>query len=285
MRLFLLAGFVSLKIWAQPAAKFEVAPKFEVAAINRCESAVGGGAGGRADLGTGGVAPTPGRLRTNCQTVAALIRSAYVRYAEGRNNGPLAVPLSGGPTWINSERYDINAKADGNPSKEVMNGPMLQALLEDRFKLRIHRETKEVPVYVLIAAKNGSKLHPFVEGSCSDGQDGKPRCGLGGIRVQGPILTLEARKIGLAEFSQNILSVLDRPVIDKTGIAGLFDFRLEFVPDETTPALPRLRLSDDSPAGPSIFTAMQEELGLKLEPAKGPGEFLVIDSVERPSEN
>ncbi len=285
MRIFLFAGFVCLHAWAQTSLKVEGGPKFEVAAINRCESAVGGGAGGRADLGTGGVTPTPARLRTNCQTVAALIKSAYVRYAGGRNNGPLAVPLSGGPAWINSERYDINAKADGNPSKEVMNGPMLQALLEDRFNLRIHRETKEVPVYALMVAKNGSKLKPFVEGSCGDGQDEKPRCGLGGVQMAGGNLTLEARKMGLAEFAKNVLSVLDRPVVDKTGVTGLFDFHLEFAPDETTPVLPRLKISDDAAAGPSIFTAIQEQLGLRLEPAKGPGEFLIIDSVERPSEN
>jgi uncharacterized protein (TIGR03435 family) len=98
-------------------------------------------------------------------------------------------------------------------------------------------------------------------------------------------LIIDARKIGVAEFAKNVLSVLDRPVVDKTGIAGLFDFQLEFAPDEATPALPRLKTLADSAGGPSIFTAMQEQLGLKLEPAKGPGEFLIIDSVERPTEN
>jgi uncharacterized protein (TIGR03435 family) len=277
MKTLLLAFSISTLAAAQQ-------PKFEVAAINRCDTAFGGGAGGRADQG-GGLAPTPGRLRTNCQTVAALIQAAYAHFAGGRNNGPTAVPLSGGPSWVNSERYNINAKAEGNPSREVMNGPMLQKPLEDRLKLRIHRETKEVPVYALTVAKNGPKLHPFVDGSCGEGKDGKPRCGFGGIRMAGVNLILETRKVGVTEFAKNVLSVLDRPVVDKSGITGLFDFHLEFAPDETTPALPRLKTSDDSASGPSIFTAMQEQLGLKLEPAKGPGEFLVIDSVERPSGN
>jgi uncharacterized protein (TIGR03435 family) len=268
--------------------------KFEVAAIRHCETSVGGGAGGRTDGGGGRTAPSPGRLNTNCQTVAALIQMAYVRFANGRTDGPLHVRISGGPAWINSERYDINAKAEGNASKETMNGPMLQALLEDRFSLKTHRETREVPVYELTVAKGGAKLQTFKEGSCTPAdtahssappaRDEKPRCGLGGIRITGPILSLEARGVSLSEFSTNTLSILDRPVINKTDILGLFDFHLEFSPDENTPALPRLASANDL-ASLSIFTAVQQQLGLRLAAAKGPGEILVIDSIKKPSEN
>jgi uncharacterized protein (TIGR03435 family) len=159
--------------------------------------------------------------------------------------------------------------------------------------LKIHSETKETAVYALTTTKGGSKLPPFKEGSCTPAdtvqppgtraQDEKPRCGFGGVRIKPPMLILEARRISLDEFTKNVLSILDRPTINQTRIAGLFDFHLEFAPDETTPALPRLAPSDNS--GPSIFTAIQEQLGLKLAPAKGPGTFLVIDHVERPSEN
>lgn len=98
-----------------------------------------------------------------------------------------------------------------------------------------------------------------------------------------PLLIFDARRIDLDEFAENVLSILDRPVINQTGIAGLFDFHLEFAPDETTPALPRLAPLDGS--GLSIFSALQEQLGLRLATAKGPGTFLVIDHVEKPSQN
>jgi uncharacterized protein (TIGR03435 family) len=96
-----------------------------------------------------------------------LIQRAYVRFAGGHPHWPGIVPIQGGPDWIRSELYNINAKAEGNPNEQMMQGPMLQALLEDGFKLKIHRETREVPVYVLTAAQGGSLLKPFTEGSCT----------------------------------------------------------------------------------------------------------------------
>jgi uncharacterized protein (TIGR03435 family) len=172
---------------------------------------------------------------------------------------------------------------------------MLQALLEDRFKLKIHRETREVPVYAVTIAKGGPKLHAFQEGSCvaqtvppTPPEPGQRLCGgpkIGGKETTPPTAILEYNGVSLDELKA-LDEFLGRPVINRTGIVGLFDLRLEFVIDESTPGV-RLsfgRASDDAP-GPSIFTAMQDQLGLKLEPTKGPGEFLVIDSVERPSEN
>jgi uncharacterized protein (TIGR03435 family) len=226
--------------------------------------------------------------------VTALINIAYVRFANGVRNGPQFVPLSGGPAWISSQRYVINAKADATASQETMQGPMLQALLEDRFKLKIHRETKEVPVFELTVAKGGPRLAPSKEESCTPADPARPPgpppqgkwppCGVLTMLTKGPNATLEPRGITLDAFAKNMLpTLLDRLVINKTGIAGLFDIHLEFAVDESTPGL-RLAPSDQPPAA-SIFTAIQEQLGLKLESAKGPGEFLIIDSVERPSEN
>jgi len=262
-------------------------PKFEVASIKRCETNATS-SGGR----SGGLRTTPGRLSVTCLPVKFLLLTAYA------DSPDASVPILGGPAWVDSDLYDIEAKAENNPSREVMSGPMLQALLEERFKLRIHRQTKEVPVYDLTVGKTGPKLQAFKEGSCVSNDPekppaatpGQPRptlCGSYSIGLKGANLTLDVHRRTMTEFSRQLH--LDRPVIDKTGIMGLFDFHLEFASDGTTagffPPGFQVPVPSDSPSGPSIFTAVQEQLGLKLEPAKGPGEFLVIESVERPSEN
>ena len=261
-------------------------PKFEVASIRPCApvpvTAKGQDGGGK-DLSV-----SPGRLNMGCLTVADLIHRAYVTFADGQVHPLQFPPMEGGPTWIRSTRYDINAKAAGSPNPAMMQGPMLQALLEDRFKLKIHRETREVPIYALTVAKGGSKLQPLKNGSCItvDGttalEPGQKPCGVPMTGPKGPNLTTELLG-SLEEFSKLLGVTLGRPVMDKTGIAGAFDFHLEFAIDEATPGI-RPAPSDDPP-GPTIFTAVQEQLGLKLESAKGPGEFLIIDSVAKPSEN
>jgi len=298
-----VAGMVALAVpiavgilHAQPAPT----RKWEAASIRPCEPG-----GGR----SGGPRLSPGRLNTNCQTVMTLIQQAYVTFANGQFQAPWSVPISGGPAWVNSARYEIEAKAEGEPLPHMMEGPMMQALLEDRFRLKVHRETKEVPVYALTVAKGGFKLHPFKEGSCTprDPEKGpvplepgqKPYCGslaaggpgLYGVRVsiaEPSIWTLNLAATSMSVFCSNLR--LDRPILDKTGITGLFDFHLEYAFDQVTaagfPGVPAPAAAPPDPgSAPSIFTAIQEQLGLKLEPAKGPGEFLVVDSVERPSEN
>jgi uncharacterized protein (TIGR03435 family) len=204
------------------------------------------------------------------------------------------IPILGGPSWINTERYMINAKAEGTPSQPMMRGPMLQALLEDRFQLKIRREIREVPVYVLTVAKGGPKLKASKEGSCpTPGPPAGVSCpGSVWIARKGLNMTVDQQET-LDGLARMLIQRLGRPVIDKTGIKGMFDFHLEFAPDETTGGtLPgggdRAGAPADTPAdpsGPSIFTAVQEQLGLKLDSARGPGEVLVIDRVERPSEN
>ncbi len=237
-----------------------------------------------------------------CATVNDLIQLAYGSKPYAFT--VLRVWIDGGPGWINSERYTIHAKAEGNPSASVMSGPMLQALLADRFNLKIRRETRQVPVFELKVAKNGARLQPFEEGSCIGLTPGaippgqKPFCGIVRARKNGANLTVELFDASLDELSKNLGidgagQILDRPVIDKTGATGLFNFRLQFAPDESMPTSFQQGGAPNGaagplpsdPAGPSIFTAIQEQLGLKLEAAKGPGEFLVIDRVQRPSEN
>jgi uncharacterized protein (TIGR03435 family) len=199
---------------------------------------------------------------------------------------------------VGSDRYLIDAKPERAASQEMMHGPMMQAILEERFHLKIRRETREVPGYALTAAKGANRLQRFQEGSCllvdltqfptPPAPPGQKNCLNGVFAGTGQNRIFQAQGISLDRFSSLIGWAVDRPVFDKTGIPGLFDFHLEFAPDEATPTLTDPTLPpaqpSDEPAGPSLFAAIQE-LGLKLEPARGPKEFLVIDHVERPSAN
>jgi uncharacterized protein (TIGR03435 family) len=197
--------------------------------------------------------------------------------------------ISGGPGWLNTDQFDIQAKAQGNPSRD-QTMLMLQSLLADRFKLALHREIKELPIFELNVAKGGFKLQPIEEGSCIrfDPQNPTPRapgktrmdyCGNQGIGRG----TVETANATMAELATLLSAVTRRTVVDKTGIAGQYRLQLTFVPDETAPSEP----GAPPPAndGPSIYTAVQEQLGLKLDSAKGPVEVLVIDHAEKPSEN
>jgi uncharacterized protein (TIGR03435 family) len=256
-------------------------PKFDVATIKLNTSG---------DARRQGVSPLAGgRLRAENAPLRLMIQNAYrVR----------SFQISGGPGWINSDRWDIDAKAesDVNPQQTVL---MLQTLLEDRFKLAFHRETKDLPVYALVPAKNGLKLEPPKEDGCaaSDPAGAPPRpgtlsCGRAMI-MMGSTAKLEGAKVPMAELVRILSNVLDRTIIDQTGFTGTFDVHLEFTPEglgglpgSGAPGVPMpetLPAPDASSA--SIFTVLQEKLGLKLESTKGPVEVLVIDRVEKPTEN
>ena len=279
--------------------------KFEVASIRL--GCGGGGRGGDGKQKGGGAIPasSPGRLSV-CASLAenmgGLIQQAYFRFANGHRNPPWAMmPVEGGPPWIRSDAYNINARAADNTSLEAMNGPMLQALLEDRFKLKMHRETREVPVYALTIAKGGPKLQAFKEGSCVPVNFAnvpfippdmtQNNCNDLVRLFPPPNVSVEAHGANLEVITFLLGLTLDRPIVDKTGLMGLYDLHLDFGREGTTvgdmpPPPPGAPPSEPlGPAGPSIFTAIQEQLGLKLESTKGPRDFLVIDSVERPSEN
>ena len=289
----------------EPPLAPQPTPVFEVASIKPCGSDAGGMAkgGGRSGGGPGGQGPSPDRLNLVCQPAMSLIRMAYINFADGKRRAPGPMPpIDGGPSWIDSERYKVDAKAEGAPGQEMMRGPMLQALLEDRFKLKVHRESREVPVYSLVVAKV-PKLTPFQEGSCTILDFSKPPapgekftpCAIA-MRKRNGTVDWNLHGATLDEFARDLGSDLDRIIINKTGISGKYDFHLDFAPDETTAGLNSLRVgpngepgfpqpaASDPSGGPSIFTAIQE-LGLKLESAKGPREFLVIERVEKPSEN
>ncbi len=157
---------------------------------------------------------------------------AYGYFANGFAYTPKILQISGAPGWVNSDRYDMEATAEGNPSQAVMRGPMLQALLEDRFRLRFHRETTEGAVYALIVAKGGIRMARMEEGNCT------PLCGTETRKRNGQMLTVSVHGIGLADLADGLLVELaGRTVVDKTGIVGLFDLHVEFSPDQgsTTP--------------------------------------------------
>ena len=199
--------------------------------------------------------------------------------------------ISGGPAWIDSERYDIEAKLDDATAQALKKLPldqmmeqrriMLRSLLADRFKLKVTESSKELPIYALVVAKNGPKLTQSTAGSVPEGRR-LVTFGLGELSGTGTMKLL-AEQISLR---------VDREVVDKTGLQGTYDFTLHFAPERPMP-MPGAP-GDSGPGGaapppdssaPSFFTALQEQLGLKLEPQKGPVKILVIDSVERPSEN
>jgi uncharacterized protein (TIGR03435 family) len=275
-------------------------PRFDVASVKACDTS--GLAPGARGGGPGPGGMSPDRLTLNCQLVRGLIQAAYVMFPTGKSAGGVAVyrtPIEGGPDWINSERYTIEAKAAGPVETTMMQGPMLQTLLEDRFKLKIRHETREIPMYALTVAKGGPKLTPHVEGSCvalvmtmpptpqPPLAPGQRRCAMVG-RMKGPNWAIDAEGITIQRlvdaYLTGPLSGLDAQTIDRTGLQGTFDIHLEFAPAADNLALRDAIARGENPGeptAPEITTAIQQ-LGLKLERTKGPGEFLVIEHVERP---
>ncbi len=178
-----------------------------------------------------------------------------------------------GPDWLKSERFDIVAIASHVRKDQLR--PMLQALLKDRFKLEVHRESKVLPVYALIQGKSGAKIQAVKPDGESGIWDGTGK--------------LTAKKVTMGHFAETLSSQMDRPVVDTTGMEGVFDFTLEYTKQDVQPKFNADGVGTTAPdlgAGPSIFSALQDQLGLKLESRKAPVEMLVIDHAEKePTEN
>jgi len=192
--------------------------------------------------------------------------------------------ILGGPDWLSSIKFDIEAKSDSSvddrlhalssDDSKLLKQKMVQALLADRFKLIDHMETRELPVYALVAAKGGTKLQASKSsGTTIDSWNSK-------IDIRGGDNTV-------ALLAEELSKKLGRVVIDKTGIPGRYDILLIWTPDDgaAPPSTGSTGISASTDSGPSIFTAIQEQLGLKLEPQKGPVQVLVIDRIEMPSAN
>ncbi len=256
---------------AKPAApqSATAGPAFEVATIKPVEL---GAAKGRYLIMQG-----TNRFVGKYYTLKLLIAAAY-------NLSPKVI--SGGPAWIDSEHYDIVALTPGEtrPSREEQMA-MLRNLLTDRFALNFHRESKEFSIYTLELAKDGPKYGsasaPGLKQSTAAPTDPPALIST----VYPDHMQLPARNATMGEFAELLQrAVLDRPVVDKTGLTGRFDFDLTWAPDETqfggeVPVAP-----PDTQAAP-FFTAIQQQLGLRLEATRGPVEALVVDKAEQPSSN
>src|SRR3984957_3565272 len=213
-------------------------------------------------------------------SMAGVSRKLLIQQAYGVRD----FQIVGGPQWLGSERYDITAKPEGAASPEQVK-VMIQGLLADRFKLQFHRETKELPTYALVVAKGGPKFSASKQDEGPADESDKPKGprimmkGRGNFNLEGAPVTALA-----SQLSQ----VLGRSVIDKSGLQGNYDFKLEWTPDENLQGFGKPAEAEHSApvaAGISIFTALQDQLGLKLESTKGPVEILVIEGAEKASEN
>jgi uncharacterized protein (TIGR03435 family) len=199
--------------------------------------------------------------------------------------------LAGGPQWLDSDRYDIEARVeDGSiprdlPAKDRNEKIrlMLRELLADRFHLKIHRETRQVPIYALVVAKNGPKLRKAAleEKECLGIPIGYVACQerfLGGMRRG-----IRALAVDMSDLAQYLSGYTDRPIVDQTGIQGLFEIKTGAWSSDQPVA------GGDAAAEPgslpTLFTMLQEDLGLKLEAGKGPVEIVVIDRAEKPTDN
>jgi len=225
-----------------------------------------------------------------------------IQYAYGVNS----FQIVGGPNWLFTKRYQIEAAADTAANRDQI-FLMLRTLLEDRFQLKIHREMKELPVFALVPNKNGLDLPSPKEDACIDSpananaawtgdgrltapgetQSAKGLCGtaLVGLGPQGA--EIKGGKISMPELARALSSVVGRSVIDRTGFTGLFDVKLDFVPDDITPSLPPPPPNSGISylTGVSIAQALQQQLGLRFQSTKGPVSVIVVDQVEPPSVN
>ncbi|HEX5227705.1 MAG TPA: TIGR03435 family protein [Bryobacteraceae bacterium] len=220
---------------------------------------------------------TPGRMEFRNATLRLLI---YWAYGTGMST---AMKVSGGPDWINRNRYTVEATAAGNPTDRDYRA-MLRSLLEERFGLKTHMETRQIEVFALEPNRKDEKLGPKVKpwtGSCANGQQPRtgddptmPRCT---AAFRPPGLVLEGVSMTpVAEMLSTQRRLLGMIVQDRTGLAGPYNIELEFdFPAANQPPY----------TGPSIFTALKQQLGLKLEPSKGPLQVLMVDSAELPGEN
>jgi len=281
----------------------------------------------RNTTGGGLIRLMPGNLSITGMPVRILIRLAFGQLQDFQ--------LVGGPGWTNSDRFDIEAKLDGAgpPPGPQFVQDLLRTLLEDRFKLKTHKETRDVPIFALVLARADGRLGPKLSPSsdeCAafmsargrgrggpgpdarggpppdgrggppvDGRGGPPRLGgPGPLDFDGPIQCgqrmggfgrIRAGGNSMEQFANLLSSSAQRIVIDKTGLTGYYDISLTYTPTpdqmpqgQPPPGAPPLTIDPD---GPSLFTAIQEQLGLKLQDQRGPVEVVVIDSISAPTEN
>jgi uncharacterized protein (TIGR03435 family) len=251
MRTIAMASIFLGTVWAQAAAA-----NFEVASVKPAQPN---------PTGFGIVRMLPGNQTYIAQNVPLRLIMTVAYTVTDRQ-------ISGGPDWMNTERWDITAKADRRRTNEEMHD-MLARLLEERFQLKVRREKREMPVWVLTVDKGGPKLQEHDAADLDHPPFGAGPNGRG----------FAGRNVKMDYLAFFLSRLLDRNVIDRTGLTKNYDVTLDFARDfgprpEGAPAPPPQE-------GPTIFTALKEQLGLKLEAAKGPVEYLVVERAERPAAN
>ena len=258
-----VAAIVALVLAALGAIAQTPRPAFEVATIKRNTSHLSSNGGGYVSYG---------RFSMTNVDVRRLIRIAYQTDAE-----LMPSQVVGGPDWTGADRYDITAKTGPEYEGKSGGGQMLgvrrlllQSLLEDRFKLRIHRETRDLERYVLVRARQDGTLGPSIGPARRCAPDIPPQCGV--VATSGRFSTGRAPLAALVNYIASGVLV-DRVIVDRTGLNGIYELSLEWAGDQS---------ETDKP---SIFTALQDQLGLKLGTERGPVDVVVIDQVERPVED
>jgi uncharacterized protein (TIGR03435 family) len=236
MKKLLLLLTIAFRVSAQTQA-------FEVASVKPDKSG----------SGAFSINSTPGgRLTATNVTLEMLMAAAY---------DVQDFQIVGGPNWLNSDRFDVEARAAGNPDFAQLR-PLLRTLLADRFRLKVHRDLKDVSGYALLVGKSEPKLRQNAGDPGPQGSSGRGR--------------ITDRKVSMSMFAKQLAAQLRQPVADRTGLRGDYDFKLEWSPGPTS------SLSSESDSA-SLFTALQEQLGLRLGSAKVPVEVLVIDHAEKPT--
>jgi uncharacterized protein (TIGR03435 family) len=286
-RLLTVAGLLCAQHLAAQSAAGDGprAPAFEVASVRPNNSG-----DGRVAI----MAQPGGRISMTNVTLRLMIRNAY-RVQETQ--------IVGGPDWLNTARFDVVAKADGNPPADEM-PQMVRALLAERFKLTTHNEIREMPIYALVPARADARPGPQLktsEADCAAGRGNAPPAAaaaplaLGQVPPCGLIVgfgSLRGRGIRMAALASSLSGFVGRVAVDRTNLTSGFDVDLSWTPDQipqgqTGAGAQPLVVNGATvdPNGPSLFTALQEQLGLKLESTKGPVEVLVVDRAEKPSED
>jgi len=264
----MLIGLVSTPLAAQDTSAVkrmpaDAVPQFDVATIKPTEP----------DTKNKGFMNNGRHVLAVNMTVNDIVSFAY---------GVHAKQIAGAPAWLGTDRFDVDGVPDveGELNLKQMQG-MYRKLLADRFNLTFHREKRELAVYAVTVAKGGPKLTKSK--GAPDGSPDQTFTELSSQRV-----VLRETNATMEEFALMLVDVMDRPVVDQTGIAGRFDFTLKWTPDETQFGSQGVHFSppgDDPNAAPGLFTAIQEQAGLKLEPVKAQTDVIVIDHVGRSSAN
>jgi uncharacterized protein (TIGR03435 family) len=260
-----LAWTVSSPALQQTTEPADASSTFEVTSVKRN---VGGGS-------TVSVGPTPGGYAAINVPLRLLITLAF-EYRPGQ--------VTGGPDWITVDRFDVVARAPAGAAAPTMPSRLRQ-LLRERFKLVTHVESREQPIYALVRSRPNGPGSPHLKPStieCAPRGAAANPCRVGGT-IGSASGSVKATGQTMVDFAAYLGNNVDRIVADRTGLSGRFDFELAWTADDVRGLTTEPRADDRGPERGSLFTALQENLGLKLEPARGEVPFLVIDSVERPT--